>query len=507
MKDIKELEKAEIEAIDPAEFGINDAKELKRLLTRFMKEYAKKPAELSDQEWLKGRFLAELPDMSEEEAEQLSRDTVSSIQEYNNNLASLHEARAQGKTSDEWFAEKAQEASVGVATLGFAEKLGTLDTVLSEANCAMYDTIVTKAGDISRNSALYGQMAEQYHANTFNAAAVASDSPYRAVTYKPPYKKDSFDITIKDANGKIVHQYQSKFGLTAENTIARIKEGNYNNQILLVPEDQVEAVRAAFPGKTVVSQIGGTDKVPVTSKSMTLADAQKLQEEAHNVADWPKLDWKTYDTKKLAKFVGKKAAVAGVQAAALATGFHLAAKLIKDEPVDGEEVVKVALQTGADVGVKSSVAGALIIAERRGITSIRPWWLPKWPVCDYTAIACVAVENVKILWRVAKGEITMREALDLMGCNTVAMSYGLAWGATGSGIGILALSWIPVVGPLVGGVVGGLVGYMAGSKVGEVVYGAAKSIVSTAKKVVKGIFEGGKKLLEKAGNFLSNLFA
>lgn len=78
-------------------FGIDEARSLKRLLTRFMKEYGKKPAEQSDQEWLKARFLAEMPEMSEEEAEALSRETVKTIYQYDENLKSLKSARKKGK--------------------------------------------------------------------------------------------------------------------------------------------------------------------------------------------------------------------------------------------------------------------------------------------------------------------------------------------------------------------------------------------------------------------------
>ena len=85
----------------------------------------------------------------------------------------------------------------------------------------------------------------------------------------------------------------------------------------------------------------------------------------------------------------------------------------------------------------------------------------------------------------------MGEALDLMCCNTVAMYYGLSFGATGMAIGMVALGWIPIVGPLVGGVVGGIIGYTVGAKFGEGIYQAAKNAVktaiTTAKKMVQGV--------------------
>ena len=481
---------------DESKLGIHEARELKKLLVRFIKEYGKKPAEQSDQEWLKLRFMAEMPELSEEEATALSQETVTSVREYNENLASLKEAKKSGKTAEEWFAEKSQEAAVGVTATEFAGQMQSLDGALNKANLSMRNAVLTQSGAISQNPSLNGFIAEQQQVNTFNLAAESSGSPYRAYVLSPeagkPYNKNSFDVVIKDEGGKIVHQYQFKYGQDAKSTISYIKAGNYNNQILVVPAEQVEEVQAAFPGKTVVAQIGGTDKVPISSQPLTKSDVVKMQEDMQQTGEVTQLDWTAYEPKTLAKYVGKKAAFAGVQSAALATGFQIAAKLAADEPIDTEEVVSTALKTGADSGVKSAAAGAVKVASERGMIRLMPKGTPMGTIVN---VVCVAVENVKILARVAKGEITMGEALDLMGCNTVAMTFGLKWGAGGAGIGILALSWIPVVGPVIGGVVGGVIGYMAGSKFGETIYHTAKKVADVAKSAAKKVWDTGKSIV------------
>lgn len=466
--------------------SIHEARNLKKLLTRFIKEYSKKPAAQSDEEWLKFRFMAELPELSEEEAEKLSAETVASVHEYNDNLTSLKNARKSGKTSEEWFAEKSQEAAVGLPATEFAEQMQILDTALDAANHSMRAAVQTQSGAISQNPSLNGFIAEQQQVNTFNLAAEVSGSPYRAYVMAPEpghtYGKNSFDVVIKDQGGKIVHQYQFKYGCDAKSTIAYIKAGNYNNQILVVPAEQVAEVQAAFPTKTVVSCIGGTDKVPVKSKPLTKSEAVEMQETMQQTGQVVEMDWMAYEPRALAKYVGKKAAFAGVQAAAISTGFHLAAKLVSDEPIEAEEVVSTALKTGVDSGVKTATAGAVKVASERGVIHMIPKGTSMGTI---TNIACVTVENFKILSRVAKGEITMGEALDLMGCNTVAMTYGLKWGAGGVGVGALALSWIPVVGPVLGGVLGGTMGYMAGSNFGETIYQTAKKVAEAAKSTAK----------------------
>lgn len=473
--------------------SIEEAQELKQLLTRFIKAYGKKPPEQSDEEWLREMFLAELPKIGEEEAERLSRETVETVRQYDENLASLKEARAKGKTVDEWFADQSMKAASGLSTMGFARQMLVLDDTLETANDAMYHTVIRKDLGIDQGPYLRGFIAEQQHVNSFNLAAAASGSPYRAEACKPKpgeaYGKNSFDVVIKGKDGQIVHQYQFKYCDSAKNTIAKIREGNYNNQTLVVPPEQVEAVQQAFPGKTVVSQIGGTEKVPISSKPLSREEAQELQRKVQEDFQVPQMDYTDLDSRMLAKYVGKKAALAGVQGAALATGFHLVSKLAADEPIETEEVVAVALESGVDTGIKSATAGAIKVASEKEMIRILPKGTPMGTIVN---IACVSIENVKILARVAKGEITLREALDLMGCNTVAMVAGMKGGAIGVGIGALALSWIPVVGPVIGGVAGGILGYMAGSKFGEGIYHAAKAVVNVAKETAKTAWEGIK---------------
>ena len=58
--------------------------------------------------------------------------------------------------------------------------------------------------------------------------------------------------------------------------------------------------------------------------------------------------------KELALQIGRNAGFAGLQAAAVTTGFTLAANALKGEQIDADEVVAAAIETGADTGIKSS---------------------------------------------------------------------------------------------------------------------------------------------------------
>lgn len=497
----EEIRNEEYENSDIQLEGLSEkeAREFKPLFTKFIKAYAKKDGGISDKEWLAGQFKEELPELTEEAADEMAAETVDSIQEYDDNLRELNETCKQGRTKEQWFADKVSKAASGASMAGYGNYLKHVDHSVSIANEQMLRTITTKAGDVSRSINLDGFMAEQHHVNTFNMRAALEKSGFHAEVCVPKpgqtYGLNTFDTVIKDASGKIVHQYQFKYGADAKATINLIKSGNYNNQRLVVPVEQLEEVRKAFPGKSVEACIGGTDKVPIQSSTLTKQQVKDMQLRAQDGSLSPSNDWNTFTTKELAKNLGKNAGVAGMQAAAITAGFTLVDKIIKDEPIDAEETVETALKTGADAGVKAAVAGAMKVGAEKEILKVIPKGTPAGTIAN---IACVAVENVKILAKVAKGEYTMTQGLEHMGRTTVSMTYGIGWGMKGAAIGTAALSWIPAVGPVLGGLVGGMLGYAAGSKFGQAVYGGVKAIAKGATKVIKSVASGVK-------NFVSGI--
>ncbi len=474
-----------IEVVEPEFEGLTEkeVKEFKPLLVKFLKSYSKKGENVSDKEWLEGIFKQEIPNLSQEEAVKMAEETVDSIKDYDNNLSDLNTACKQGVTKENWFADKVAEAGIGLSVVKQGEYLTSVDNAINAANTQMQRVIITKNQGINLNPNLDGFIAEQQHVNSFNAQAALNKSDFVAEVVAPnpgeTYGKNSFDAVIKNKNtGKIVHQFQFKYGSDAKATIQLIKSGNYNNQRIIVPPEQLAEVQAAFPGKTIESCIGGTEKVAIKSKPLTKQQVKEMQLDAQTNEVLPTTSWNDFDNKKIAINIGKSAGVAGIQAAAFATGFTLVEKIVKGEQIDSEETVETALKTGADAGVKAAAAGALTVAVKKDIIRI----IPKGTLPGTIAnIACVAIENIKILGKVAKGEYTMSEGLEHMGRTSTAMVYGLSCAAKGAAIGASVLSWIPVVGPAIGGVVGGIVGYTAGSKFGQAVFNGIKKVGNAIK--------------------------
>ncbi len=213
-------------------------------------------------------------------------------------------------------------------------------------------TVTTNTGEISKCMNLDGFIAEQNAVNTFNMRAQLESSKYVAEVKVPEpgetYGLNSFDTVIKDSTtGKIVHQYQFKFGKNSKATIDLLKGGNYNNQRFVVPLEQVEDVKNAFPGKSVEAYMGGTDVVSIKSGTLTKEQAKKLQLDAREKNVLPRNDWNSFNTKELALNIGKNAGLAGLNAAIITTGFDLVAKKVQGEQIDADTTIETALKTVA----------------------------------------------------------------------------------------------------------------------------------------------------------------
>lgn len=477
---------AERENYDFAEDIISqtEAEGLSALQRDFLESYAAAKDTMEVKDWLPLELKRQMPERSDSEIGEMSVEILESLELAETVSASQQQAVEQGRSKESWLASTLLRSTSQMSTLESAHYLYTLDNAVRSANESMRDTVTTRAGVPNQNPNLDGFIAEQYHVNTYNMKAQAVGGELHAEVLKPKpgevYGKNSVDIVLKDASGKVVHRYQAKYGATAEDTIRYIKEGNYNNQRLLVPEDQVEAVQKAFPNKTVTSTIGEGE---VTSSALSKEQAKELQEKAQKTG-FLDADWNEYKTKDIALGIGQQAGYACLQGAAVGAGMAIATQVWNGEPIDGEEVISAALASGADFGVKAAAAGALKTASEKGILTVIPKGTPG---ATFANIAFVAVENVKILRKVATGELTPHEGVDRMQQTTGACVAGLAASTKGAGIGASIGTVLGPVGIAVGGFIGGTVGYMAGSTIGQAVVKGAQKVRDKAVEVIKSV--------------------
>ncbi len=464
-----------------------EGKGVSKIQREFLESYVASKDKMLVEEWLPQELQKQLPEKTYEEIEEMSTEIISSLKVTEDMKVSQQKAIAAGRSKDSWFASTILHSTSQMSAQESARYLQSLDDAVKNANEAMHETITTEGSGYiipSMNPNLDGFIAEQHHVNSFNMNAAAKGSGLRAEVQplKPgeTYTKNGFDVIIKDASGKRIHQYQMKYGATAKDTIRMINSGNYNNQTLVVPEEQVAAVQEAFPNKTVTSTIGDGD---VSSKPLTKEQAKKLQEKAQT-GNFMDADWNDYVAKDIAIGIGKQTGYACLQGVAVGGGMEIATKVWNGEPIDGEEVIETAIVSGADFGVKTATAGALKAASEKGVLKV----IPKGTKgSTFANIAFVAIENVKVLGKVATGELTAKEGLDAMEQTTASCVAGIAASTKGTIIGATIGSVLGPVGTAVGGFIGGTIGYMAGSKVAQTVVKGVQKVRDKAVEVVKSL--------------------
>lgn len=493
----------------------SEAESFVQLFKKNLQLYKTKGENVTDRMWLEQLFRSELPDTPEEEIKRDAEEIVNAISIFDKNLASCNDAAQKGISKEEWLRNKISETSTGVSVQEYGNYLSGVDNILYTANKKIADSLSRSSdGNIMRSKNLDGNIAEHYIANTAEINAKLQGKNI-SVKVLESYEANSVDVRAMNHNTGQYRNYQLKFGKDAKATIALIERGNYDNQEIVVPKEQLEEIQAHFRAKgsdkTITDHI---DAWGVEGKSFTKEEMKELQIEAQKNNEAPQLDYNHYNNKDLALSISKNAGLMALQAAAVTTDMNIAHKVFKGEEINADELVETAVKTGVDTSIKTVAAGTLQVAVRKGIISFIPKATPAGIIAN---IACVGIENVKILAKIITGEITPTNGLDQMGRVTTSMIggfYGMAKGtAAGAALGASLAGWVPVIGPafvVASGFIGGTVGYFLGSETGNALYDATKKVASGVKAVAKKAWEGAKSAAEalafKAKNALNLIF-
>lgn len=489
-----------------------EAREFKKLFVQYSKSYQTKKESMSNKEWLEHLFHTELPETTKEESSQMATEITDSIKIYDENLESINSAAQKGISKERWLSEKIQEASVGMAINEYGQTLQAMDDILYEKNMELAEALQRSLdGHIKMSPNLDGNIAESMIAKTTELSGFMQGKNIK-IEVRDVFTKNSVDVRATNLDTGNYQNYQLKFGKDARATIDLIERGNYNNQQIIVPSEQLKEVQEHFKAKGSSKTISDhIDAWGANGKSFTKQDMKKLQIAAQEQEQIPQMDYNYYQTKDLAMSIGKNAGAMALQTAAVTTGLTIANRIFQGETIEPDEMLEIAITNGADTSVKVISAGTLQIAVRKGIISFIPKTTPAGVIAN---IACVGIENIKILMKIATGELSTTKGLDQMGRTTTSMIGGL-WGmAKGAVIGIQLTGWIPVIGaPLAvaSGFVGGMVGYLGGSKLGDTIYDTGKKIATVAKKVAKsavnGIKSAGQSISKGIRSFAKNLFS
>ena len=491
-KDI--MDDIELQNIDDVVLDDEEAQKLYDIEKDFLGSYAKKDSSVSDEDWLKAKLHSEMPEKSHSDIQAISDEIISALKVDEECRKDLDEAMERGVDREDWLATKLTEHASAMSAQAGTMYLHTLDNTIRVANDEMAKTIYARStGAISGNINLDGFIAEQKHVNSFNLKAASGKSELRAKVLRPKpgqtYGAHSVDVGIyKVEGGKTigvpVERYQLKYGQTAEETIAMLDRTVLNGQTPVVPTEQLEVVRQKYP--TAIDHIG---KAKIQSDPLTKADVKMSQNEVQSGNEsFLETDWSDFAAKDISKGIAGEVGKCCLGGLAIGAGMKILDQVAKGEPIDEGEVIETALETGADFGVKTAVAGGLKVAAEKEIIRVIPKGTPAGVLAN---VAFVAVEDAKVLGKMATGELSVSEGIDELQRTTVSCAAGLATSYEGAAWGAaIGTVFFGPVGMVVGGLAGGAIGYAAGSKFGEAVVGAYHKVRDAAKSLVKKAVEG-----------------
>ena len=440
------------------------AKQVFQIEKAFLKSYAASQ-EVPLAQWLAQELHKQLPEKSTNEVEAISNEIISALQTAEEMKASQQKAITIGRSKESWFASKVMQATADMPIPKRAEYLQSLEEAIKSANEATYKVIAAENG-------------------SSNSASASTAGAQTEATEKRQESNSALNI-----GKQACHAGVQAAATTAGKDIA---QKVINGEEIDGDEVAKKAVNAGVDEAVKVAVAGAT-KVAEEKGWIPREANEKRQQESGRQSNSgsskvkPKIKENEYSLKVTALSIGRQACYAGVQNAAVAVGRDLAQKVLNGEEIDGDEVIKKAVDAGVDEGVKVAVAGAVRVAGEKGlIPQIQQLKGGSGNIC--ANVAFVAIENVKVAKQVADGKLTVHEGLEVMAQTTGACVAGIAVAAKGGAIVGSALG--SVIGPwgtAIGGFVGNTLGYVAGSTIGGVVMQGAKALYDGARNVVKNV--------------------
>ena len=472
------------------------------LFKDFLQSYLEKDAGISDKDWLKEKLKQESLNLTDEALEQLSSELAGGVVSFNETLASIDNGRKQGQNTEAWLATKAEESTKNVTV----DELQAVEGFLQGSNDRLLRSLKAAEQVKSIAKTSVEVVAEQILLDDFNRSSADSNARYEAAideaSANSVYGRNLFDLVVKDKfTGKPLEHYQVMFGKTVQETIDMIAAADTAGQKFIVPQEMVEEVQKALPGRAVLDRLGGSKLINLASNPLSNKIIEKcLTGELPSVIN----QISSADSGTLIKSIANNAVASGVLSSGMLDGLEkvVGKKVIND--FGGRELLEQALLSGNTEGIKVAASGALATCVNKGLVKALP---ANTPGIVVSGLASAGIENIKVLSQVASGKMTMPEALNRMGDMNLAMAYEFVWGKYAKKVAALALNYIPVVGPIVSKLVAAGTLPVVGEKVRSLVFQGLKKVVPVVKTVARKAYNTVKSVCSKVKNFVCNLFS
>lgn len=477
---------------------------LSDVIGEFIHDYRAKPSSISDDAWL----AAELARHGCQNASE-STAVIEGIRAYCDSRDELARRIERGESRTRYVHDS---LAAGAKASGVAEittYANNVDDAVSRANEMIWKTLHTKSGAVNQAKTVYGNLFEAEIAGSAAINQAANESALTTEQLRENILGGADTQVVDSATGEIVSQQQMKVYDTAEATANAYIEGGYaaRGQCLIAPADQVESIRQLHPDIEVYASIDGH------GNGITV---DQIKKEALNAQEngivhergWWDADIGLVSKHLLGKTVESGVLAMGIQAAAV-LGKRICNCVVgkpnKTVEEDLQTFAEDAIKAGAAAGLTTAVSGGLVVAARNKLLGAA---LAEIPAGGISAVACAAIENVKVLGALGRGEITSEQALDKAGDNTCAllgsMAVGTEWGAAGAAFGTAVL---PGVGTAIGSVVGFVAGGAVGHTGGHAIYQGATRAVSAVERFVSNVASSIENAVSNAWVGFKSLFA
>ena len=456
------------------------------LIQDSLASYKQKPEDLPLTDWVEGEFRKH-PDVftSDQDIQQSAQTIVGNLTLYNDNRTELQKAIAAGKTAESWVVKKIEAGAKAANAVNIGQYAHDIDKALQSANQQSMDTFINLDGSINANKNLHGFVAENAHVNSFNLDAATSGSQYRAQMLQST-GKNSVDIVIKDMDrGKIVKRYGAKYGQTAQDSEKYFAKGDYRGQRKLVADGQ----ELELDNTTNKIEMEGIQSEPLSYQDAKERQREIQEQQAIQEVNWDKLN-KVKFAKNIVQETGKMVVLQSVFQGGRILGKRIYNSATGKANNTANEDLKAwfdsSKQGAKSVAIQSVVTTGVTIAVRKGLLGALA---KSTPVGKIAEVVYVGIENAKVVYKMAKGEIGIKEGLWKMQETTLSTVGGLVGATEGAAIGAALGSVVPVVGTVIGGAIGAIVGGMAGSTVGELVAEGSRKVYQASTSLVKKAYE------------------
>ena len=448
------------------------------ILKNTLASYFFRPKNQTLQEWVEAE-LRKYPNefKDENEIQNGTNELIDTISTFNKNRTELQQSLDKGNSTESWMAKKIEESA----------KINNIH------NIAQYGQKVDDAlKSVNDDFKKYSNYDEQHP--THGLVAEDMDNLQDSVRNNEVIHEGTNNA--KNGPDRIVNgqEIQTKYYETAKGSVGSAFKNNKYRYVdkngkpmqLEVPSDQYDEAIQVMKNHIDLGHVDGVSdpakaKEIIKKGAITYKESKKIARKLKKDKNLKEVNWDKLSKRDIVTSVVKETGKSILANSAIQGGRRLGRRIWNsltgevNKPLSEEitEWMNDSFDSAKSQGIQTAISTGTAIAVRKG-------WIPglakDTPFGKIASIATVGIENSKILYKMAKGDIGFKEGLGELTTVTSSTLGGLTGAGEGGTFGATLGSAFGPMGTAIGGFVGATLGGIAGSGVGELVAEGAKIV-------------------------------